>query len=277
MNKFYLFITLLLISFASVAQTGKIRGTVYEASSGEPLIGVTVVIKGTSKGAVTDFDGKFTISAEPGNYDIQVSFISFETVTISGVAVKEGEVTVLDNISLKESVQELQEVVVTAELIKDSESALLTLKKKSANLMDGISAAKFRKIGDSDAAGAVKRVTGVSVEGGKYVYIRGLGDRYTKTTLNNIDIPGLDPDRNSLQIDIFPTNLIDNMTVLKSSLAEMPADFTGGVVNIETKDFPEEKIFDVSASIGYNPSMHFNNEYITYEGSDTDFLGFDNG
>lgn len=277
MYKLVLILAFISTAFASFGQTGKIRGSVYEAATGEPLIGVTVVIKGTTKGAVTDFDGKFEINVEPGKYDVQISFVSFETITISGVEVQNGDVTVLDNIQLKEAVEELQEVVVTAEVIRDSESALITVKRKSANLLDGISAAKFRKIGDGDAAAAVKRVTGVSVEGGKYVYIRGLGDRYTKTTLNNVDIPGLDPDRNSLQIDIFPTNLIDNMLVMKSSLAEMPADFTGGVVNIETKDFPEEKILDVSASVGYNPSMHFNSDYIKQKGSDTDFLGFDNG
>lgn len=265
------------LSLTGFAQSGKIRGTVYEDATGETLIGVTVYIKGTTNGAVTDFDGKFEINTQPGTYDVQVSFVSYETITITGVEVKSGEVTLLENISLKESVEELEEVIITAEVIKDSESALLTVKRKSANLMDGISAAKFKKIGDSDAAGAVKRVTGVSVEGGKYVYVRGLGDRYTKTMLNAVDIPGLDPDRNSLQIDIFPTNLIQNMVVLKSSLAEMPADFTGGVVNIETKDFPEERVFDVSASIGYNPAMHFNSDFVSYEGSSTDVLGFDNG
>jgi outer membrane receptor protein involved in Fe transport len=117
----------------------------------------------------------------------------------------------------------------------------------------------------------------VSVEGGKYVFVRGLGDRYTKTTLNSVDIPGLDPDRNSIQIDIFPTNLIDNLIVSKSSVAEMPADFTGGVVNIETKDFPETKVFSVGLGIGINPSMHFNKNFFTYKGGKTDWLGFDDG
>lgn len=261
----------------AVAQRGTIRGTVIDDGTGEPMLAVTVVVKGTTTGAVTDFDGKFEINLEPGTYDIQASFISYQTVTISGVAVKADEVTVIDQIRLSEAVAQLEEVVVTAEVIRTNEAALLTVKRRSANLMDGISAANFRKIGDSDAAQAVKRVTGVSVEGGKYVYVRGLGDRYTKTMLNAVDIPGLDPDRNSLQIDIFPTNLIDNMIVLKTALAELPADFTGGVVNIETKDFPEEKIVDVSFGMSFNPSMHLNNDFLNYEGSGTDWLGFDDG
>jgi len=264
-------------SIATYAQRGTIRGTVIEDSNGEPLFGVTVQIKGTTNGAITDFDGKFSISAAPGTYDLQVSFVSFQTVTISSLLVEEGDVTVIDQVRLKEDVELLDEVVVTAEVIKTTESALLTVKRKSANVIDGISSASFRKIGDSDAAGAVKRVPGVSVQGGKYVFVRGLGDRYTKTILNGMEVPGLDPDRNSLQLDIFPTNIIDNIVVLKSFTADLPADFTGGIVNIETKDFPVERELSASLSIGINPNMHFNNDYRSYEGSDTDFLGFDDG
>jgi len=272
-----IFALVLLFPTLIFAQKGTIRGSVYDDATGEPLLGVTVQVKGQSIGGSTDFDGKFNISLAPGTYELQVSYISYQTISINEVVVKDGEVTLFDNIRLKEDSQTLQEVIITAQVLRDSESSVLTVKRKSPNVVDGISSAKFRQIGDSDASEAVKRVTGVSVEGGKYVYVRGLGDRYTKTTLNSVDIPGLDPDRNSIQIDIFPTNLIDNMMVMKSSVAELPADFTGGVVNIETKDFPETKMFNVSASVGFNPSMHFNDQYFMYKGGKTDWLGFDDG
>lgn len=273
-----LFFVLFVVSATcAFAQKGTIRGTVIDGGSGESLIGVTVIIKGTTTGATTDFDGNFELLVEPGTYDLEASYISYASVIISGVVASSGKVTVIDQIRLVEDVKQLEEIVIQAEVINTTETALMTLKRRSPNMMDGISAANFRKIGDSDAAEAVKRVTGVSIEGGKYVYVRGLGDRYTKTMLNSVDIPGLDPDRNSIQIDIFPTNLIDNMIVLKSFSPENPADFTGGIVNIETKDFPEERIFEISVKGAYNPSMHFNKENISYEGSETDFLGFDNG
>ena len=232
MPKFTLVLALAIMSLSTMAQDGIIRGRVIEDATGESMIGVSCLIKGTTIGAVTDFDGNFDIKIAAGTYDLQVSFVSFETITISGVEVKEGEVALFNNIRLKESVQELGEVVITAEIIRTSEEALLTVKKRSASLMDGISAASFTKIGDSDASEAIKRVTGVSIEGGKYVYVRGLGDRYTKTVTNGMEIPGLDPDRNSLQIDIFPTNLLQNLIVVKTASAEYPADFTGGLVNI---------------------------------------------
>lgn len=275
MQKFLATLTFVILSTAAFAQKGTIRGTVIEDATGEPLFSVTVLIAGTTTGTITDFDGKFSLHVEPGTYDVQISFVSFRTITISDVQVKSGDAVVIEPIRMQEAVEELEAVVVTADVVKSTEAGLLTVKKKSPNMMDGISSANFQKIGDSNAAGAVKRVTGVSVEGGKYVYVRGLGDRYTKTTLNNTDIPGLDPDRNSLQIDIFPTSLLNNMIILKTATADLPADFTGGLVNIETKDFPDEKIMNVSVGMSYNPSMHFKSNALTYKGSSTDWLGFD--
>lgn len=262
---------------SSFAQNGTIRGKVTDDATGEELIGVNAIIKGTTNGSVTDLEGEFQIAVPPGTYDLQVSYISFETITITGVSVVANKVTLFENIRLKEAVAQLEEVIVTAKVIKDSESALLTIKRKSANVLDGISAQNFKRIGDGDAASAIKRVTGVSVQDGKYVFVRGLGDRYTKSVLNGMDIPGLDSDRNSLQMDIFPTNVIDNLIVLKSFTADLGADFTGGVINIETKDFPEESINKISISAGYNPNMHFNKNYLSYGGGGTDFLGFDDG
>lgn len=268
---------LIILSFSSFAQTGLIRGAVFDDKTGESLIGVTVQVEGTQTGTITDIDGKFEVKVSPGSYNILISYVSYATLKIENTQVTADQVTVLDNIRLKESVEQLAEVVVTAEAIKTSEEALLSVKMKSANLLDGISSTSFRRIGDSDAASAVKRVPGVSIEDGKYVFVRGLGDRYTKSTLNGVDIPGLDPDRNTVQMDMFPTSLIDNIVVLKSFTSDLPGDFTGGIVNIDIKDFPEERVLNFSLSGGFNPSMHFNNDYVTYNGGSTDFLGFDDG
>ena len=269
---FFVFFTLV-----TTAQNGTIRGTVFDGATGESLVGVTVVLQGTTTGTSTDLDGMFSLKVPVGTYSLQVSFISYQPLVIDGVEVKANDVVVLENLKLNESSVELQAVVVTAQAVRTTETALQTLKMRSAVMFDGISSAKFKLIGDATAVEAAKRVTGVSIEGGKYVYVRGLGDRYSKTTLNNLDIPGLDPDKNSLQMDIFPTNLIDNIIVSKNFTADMPADFTGGILNIETKDFPETKITSVSVSTSFNPQMHFNPNYLTYGGGSTDFFGFDDG
>ncbi|TYP95575.1 TonB-dependent Receptor Plug Domain [Fodinibius salinus] len=267
------------LSITSVlyAQQGTIRGTVTDAADGEPLVGVNILVKGTSNGASTDLDGKFDIKVPSGTYDLRLSYISYESMTVRDIDVAPGEVTVVDNIQLQTATEHMEEVVVSAESINISEAALLTKKKNSPNFLDGISSETITQTGASDAADALKKVTGVSIQGGKYVYVRGLGDRYTKTMLNSVEIPSLDPTKNSLQVDIFPTSLIQNMVINKTATAELPADFTGGIVNIETIDFPEKPIFNVSASTNYNPAMHFNNNFLTNSGSKTDFLGFDSG
>lgn len=266
-----------LLSTSVAAQDGIIRGKIIDDVTGEALIGVTVQLMETSKGTSTDFDGVFEIHVAPGTYKLQFSYISYQSLIVEDVVVTAGKLSLIDDIVMRESAEQLEEVVITAEAVRSSEAAVMMLKKRSASMLDGISSSTFRKIGDGDAASAVKRVTGVSVEGGKYVYVRGLGDRYTGTMLNGVDIPGLDPDRNSLQMDIFPTNIIDNMTVSKTAVADMRADFSGGMVNIETKDFPEERIFDISLSTSYTSGMHLNKNYLDYKGGKTDWLGYDDG
>ena len=272
-------IMVLALSFSvnAVAQKGTLRGTIIDDETAEPIFGATIYIQSEGTGTTSDFDGKFELQLDPGEYTLRISYISYQTIEVEDVEIEEGEVTNLGNIRLNPAITELDGVVVTSSRVTISEAAIMTAKMNSPNVIDGISAEAFSKIGVSDAAEALKNVTGVSVEGGKYVYVRGLGDRYTQTMLNSVEIPSLDPDRNSLQIDIFPTNLINNMVITKTAVAEMPANFTGGIVDIETIDFPEEPIYDFSLSFDYNPDMHFNSDFLTYDGSSTDFLGFDSG
>lgn len=266
----------LLFSLISYAQNGIIRGTVYEDETNEALFYANAQIPSTGAVAFTDFDGNFELNLEPGTYDLEISFLGLATLTISDVKVEAGKVTAFENLRLKPSTNELMTVTVTASAMRNTESALLDVKKKSATVMDGISAQNFKRVGDGNAAAAVTRVPGVSIQGGKYVFVRGLGDRYTKTQLMRMDIPGLDPDRNSLQMDIFPTNILQNIVVLKTLTADLPADFSGGLVNIELVDFPTKKTLNISSSLGYTPGMHLV-EGLGHQGSVTDFLGFDSG
>jgi TonB-dependent receptor len=276
MKKILIAITLFGISFTAWSQKGFVRGMVTDGDNGEALIGATISKEGTTTGTAADFSGNYSLSLEPGVHNIVFQFVSYQTKVVSGVIVKSGETTSL-NMILSSEITELESVVITAEQAKDTEVALLTLQRKSANMVDGISAQTFKKVGDSDLSGAMKRVTGVTVQGGKYVYVRGLGDRYTKTTLNDMTIPGLDPDRNAVQIDLFPTNSIENVVIFKTFSPDISGDFTGGIVNVETKEYPDEKSTNITLGLGYNPSMNLNNDFITYNGGKTDFLGFDDG
>jgi len=277
MNKLLLFIALSLFSLSIFAIDGRgtLRGTIIDAGTGEPIMGANVMIENTSIGTVTDFDGNYTLKVEDGIYNLKITALGYASLTIQKVTIIGKKVKSLD-ISLKSEDEQLEEVVITSSKRKNSASALLTMQKKSVKLLDGISSESFSKTGDSDVAGALKRVTGVSVQGGKYVFVRGLSDRYTKTTLNSVSIPGLDPDRNTVQMDLFPTNLVDNIVVYKTFTPDLDGDFTGGLVDISTKDFPRDKTLEIGLGFGYTNNMNFNKDFILYQKQKNDWLGFGN-
>ncbi len=260
-----------------IAQTGTIRGKVIDATTGEALIGANVLLSGTTEGTITDFDGNYTFSEVPaGNQNITISYISYETQVYEDVEVIAGDVVIL-NANLNLDNQQIDEVVITARKREQTEAAVLVMKKKMPSVLDGISSQQISRMGDSNAAAALKRVTGVSVQGGKYVYVRGLSDRYSKTTLNGAEIPGLDPKKNTVQMDLFPSNIIENLMVFKTFSPDLPGSSTGGLVNIVTKDFPDRFTLQFSAELGYNPNVNLRDDFLSYEGGETDWLGMDDG
>lgn len=272
------FLLLFIVPLTAMSQkNGFIRGTIYDDESGNTMPFVKVMIEGTTNGANTDLDGQFSIEVAPGIYTIRISCTNFETLLVENITIQEGEPTVLSNLTMKSATTTLTKVTINAERIDRTETAMLTKKRESSNQIDGISGGAILQTGDGNASSAMARVPGVSIADGKYVYIRGLGDRYNKTLLNGMDIPGLDPDRNSIQMDLFPTNILDNIVVNKTFIASLPADFAGGVIDITLKSFPEKRQRNFAVSGGYNPNFHFNSNYLTYQGGSFDFLGFDDG
>jgi len=275
--KLYKLTSFLLTTFLALqltAQSGKIVGTITDGEYNEPMAFANVLIKNTTTGTTSDFDGKYQLEVSEGNYTIIFSYIGYQSVEISDVNV-EANSEVLVDVTL--NTNSLETVIITTTVRKNTESAVLDLQKKSITLLDGLSAQGIKSSGAGNIASAVKSVPGVSIQGGKYVYVRGLGDRYTKSILNGVDIPGLDPDRNTIQMDVFPTNILENVIVIKSAAAEYPADFTGGVIDIVTKDYPSKESYTFSIGTSYNPNMHLNSNYLSYSGSKTDWLGFDDG
>ncbi|MEM7370725.1 MAG: TonB-dependent receptor [Bacteroidota bacterium] len=268
------FLTLtLLISQSSFAQKGTIRGKVSSASSGEALQGATIRLVANGQirgGAYSDIEGSYTLKAVEGSYDLIVSFISFLNDTIRDVTVTAGQVSIHESVLFEENaVREDLAVEIVAKRDEASNVAFLAKKQNHVNAIDGITFDLVQRTGDANAAAAIRRVVGVTVEGGKYVYVRGLGDRYSKTMLNGAELPGLDPNRNTIQMDIFPSNLIDNIVVYKNFTPDLPGSFTGGLVDIRTKDFPAKFTMKVSASTSFNDQASLNENFLTdetYEG-----------
>jgi hypothetical protein len=260
-----------LICISSYGQT--LEGKVYDDLG--PLMEAEVKIAGTDIGVLTDEEGNFKL-ALPRNksIDIVVSYTFYEDYTIKQLSLKKGETRKFSFLMVMEGGEP---PVIDGKPDLGKANVLLTQQANSSKTFNGTTSQEIARTGDVNAAAAVKRISGVSIEGGKYVFVRGLGDRYTKTVLNGLNIPGLDPDRNSIQLDIFPSNIINNIKVYKTYSPDLPGDFTGGLVDIVTQDFPEKASFNISAGIGFNPQMHLNSDYITNQKGKRDWLGMDDG
>jgi len=268
---------ILFFSQFAISQTGSIKGQIKDHKTGETLIGANVIIKGTNKGAIADFDGNFIIhNLAEGEYTIICSFISYQQIIIANVIVKANTATEL-NFAMQSKAVSIAGATVRARAIRNSENALVAMQLRSATSVNGISQKEISMNGDGNAAASLSRVSGVTIQDGKYIYVRGLGDRYSRTDLNGAMVPSLDPEKNNIQLDLFPSSIINNMMVYKTFSPELPANFAGGYVNIETKKFPEEFMVEIGTSMGYNSQSTLNQGFISYKGGKTDFLGYDDG
>ena len=271
-----IFFILFLFYSNSVISQHIVSGQVFDKNNNESLIGANVVVYSNSEvisGSTSDFDGKFSINLPSGEYTFELSYIGYNNIELDTIV--DGSLF-LGEFFLIESSTFLSDVVISSKQVKNTETAIINLKNKSINSIDAVSSQSINKSGDSNVASAIKRVSGVSVQDGKYVFVRGLGDRYSKTVLNGLDIPTLDPDKNTVQMDIFPTAVIDRIVVFKSFTSNLPADFSGGLVDISTKSIPEEKVVKFSLSTDFSQAS-FNKSFLTYHGGKFDFLGFDDG
>lgn len=272
-----LVLVLLSSATSALAQTGSISGRLVDSETGETLIGANAVVEGSTMGATTDLEGRYEIRAvDAGTYTVGFSFIGYASRFVQNVRVEAGE-TVRIDLALTPEALGLEEVVVEATAVRNAEAALLRERQKSAAVSDAISAEGIGRSGSASAADAMRRVTGASVVGGKYVYVRGLGDRYVNTQLNGSTLPSADPDRNAVPLDLFPAGLLDNIVTAKTFTPDRPGSFTGGSVNIGTRSFPERFSLSLSSSAGYNSQIVGSSPFLTYETGSTDWLGFDDG
>ncbi|KAA3609630.1 MAG: TonB-dependent receptor [Calditrichaeota bacterium] len=278
--KLYIFVMVLAIIIALpgsiFAQKGMVTGQVIDAETSDPLPGANVVVVGTNVGTAANIDGYFTLNLAPGTYDILCSMIGYEKQI-------ELQVIVNTNISkeisfrLKMETIEGEEVVVEAQVERDNSAILLRDRKKAEAVSDAISAEDMSQSGAGDAAAAMKKVTGASVVDGKYVYIRGLGDRYAATTLNGAELPSADPDKQSFQLDLIPSNMLNNINTIKTFTPDKPGTFTGGLVDVTTKNYPQKLTIQMSTSSGYNSVTTGNDNFIQPNSGGHDWLAMDDG
>ncbi len=253
-------ITLFLVAFAFAtsawAQTGTIAGKVQDKKTGETLFNAGVSIEG-GKGTYADFDGNYSLQdMAPGTYNVVVQYVGYQKTTISGVKVTAGKTTAL-NILLEPASDQLGEITVTAEAVRNTVQAIQLTQKRSAIVLEGVSSEQIRKLPDNNSADILKRTSGTTIEGGKYVIVRGLNDRYNMAMVNGAIMPGTDPDRKVFSFDLYPSSMIDNLYVYKTAQPELPAEFAGGLVQIQTKDFPDKNFLNINVGTGMNLGTTF--------------------
>jgi TonB-dependent receptor len=262
--------------FLSAQSKGRIAGRVVDASTGEPLFGVNILITGTTRGTTTDFEGAYAIpNLDAGVYTVMYRYITYATQTVTDITVVDGKATVMD-IAMKSDAIGLSEVTVTATANRQTSASLLSIQRGAVSMQDGISLEQISRSGLGNVAEAMTKVTGASVIGGKYVYVRGLGDRYSSTHLNGMELPSADPDKKAFQLDLIPSRLLDNVITLKTFTADRPGNFSGGLVDVSTKQFPDNFSFSFSMSTSYNDQSSLTDGLLPRR-SATDWLGYDDG
>jgi len=268
---------------ASGEGTGSLRGTVKDIDSGDRLSGASVLIVGTTIGGSTDLDGDYRIDGIPlGTYKVRFSFMGYVTEAIPAVRIEAGESEKLDVRLRREKGAAasftIDDLVVTADRVMSTEVALITERMKAITIGDAISAERISKSPDGSSSDVLKRVTGLSIKDNKFVYVRGITDRYNVTWLDDVTTSSTDTDvdRRSFTFDILPSSLLASAVVVKTATPDLPADFTGGIVRLNTRDIPPGRELKVSVSSSYDETTT-GSEFFRTEGGGTDWLGVDDG
>jgi Outer membrane protein beta-barrel family/Carboxypeptidase regulatory-like domain/TonB-dependent Receptor Plug Domain len=254
---------------------GAIVGVVTDTKFNESIIEAQVTVIGTKTKVFTDLEGRYRLELPPGTYNIRVAYELHQPSRVDTIEVKAGAITRIDTQLVPD-----ESAVETVEIVSDADKTSLegqTLeRKRSASVGDGVGRAEIARTPDRNAAEAAQRVVGATIVGGRFVYVRGLGERYTNALLNGTPLPSTEPDRTTVPLDLFPSLVLDSITINKTFTPDMPADFAGGSVRINTRDFPRQTLFQISLNGGFNSAATFRDR-LTYTGSSTDWLGFDGG
>jgi len=268
-----LFVLLSLFVNTLFSQTGSLKGTVTNKTTGDAIEMARIKIDGINKGTYSDSVGNFNIQGlRAGAYTIICVVDELGSDTLRNVSVKENESTSI-TFQLKSSVKTFEGVNISIEKNKESVNEAEKLKQKSAAVLEVIGKETFNKSPNANAAEIFKRVSGASVQDNKFVVVRGLSDRYNFALINGASLPSSESDRKAFSFDLFPSNMIDNLMITKSATPDLPGEFAGGVININTTEPKTKNFQNIQITSAYNTLSTFKN-FKTYDGSSTDFLGY---
>jgi TonB-dependent receptor len=269
---------------AMVARAGTIEGTVSDDKSGEVLIGANIRVVGTDLGGFTDIDGKFAIRGVPaGTYSLRVFYTGYTTKVVTGIIVLTDGITPaaikLEPVSQDQGdALRIDDTYITAERVTNTYASILMERQRSAVIGDAISAEQIRLSPDGTSSEVLKRVTGLSIVDDKFVFVRGVTDRYNSTTLNGATVTGTDTDadKKSFNFDLIPSQLINNTVVVKAATPDLPGDFSGGLVQVSTLDFPSDFLLTAGAEVGHD-EVSSKQGILVAPGGDEDWKAKDDG
>jgi outer membrane receptor protein involved in Fe transport len=236
---------------AQQVPTGRIVGRVIDATTGQGISDAGVQLVGTTSGVQSGVDGRFTLNRVPaGTVTIQARRIGYAAKTITGLYLGANQ-TLEQNISLKSSAAQVAGLVVTASTERGTVDEALDQQRTAVGVVNAVTAEQISKSPDGDAAQAVQRVSGVTVQDGRYVFVRGLGERYTTASLNGARVPSPEPEKRVVPLDMFPSGLLQSVTTAKTFTPNLQGDFAGALVDIRTKEYPAERSISLQMIGGY--------------------------
>jgi TonB-dependent receptor len=259
-------VALVIAAEACAQQAGSLRGVVYDNDFDVPLAGAQVLVVESGAKTIATPEGSFVFpELKPGTYTLIVTKDGYTRLVKSGVVVLEGQLTEIDT-RLDGAFEEMDEFVAQDLQVGGGEAALLKLRSDSASLVDAISSDLMSKAGVGDAAQALKLVSGATVQDGKYAVVRGLPDRYVNSQMNGVRLPTADEDKRAVQLDQFPSNVIDSIVVSKTFAPDQQGDASGGAVNVRLKGVPAETILQFKSEVSYNTQAGGRSNFLSYSG-----------
>ena len=253
---------------------GTLTGRIVD-EHGEGLIGATVRIIETGGGQVTDFDGNYSLQLAPGTYTVEIAYVGYETKQIQEVNITAGKETSLSvDLAIADNV--LGTVVVTGSYKTSNTAGAMKIQQSMPQLSTVVSSEMIGKTADKNLGEALKRVTGVTTMSNKYVAVRGMGERWNEASLDGIPLPSTESNSKAFGFDLIPTSLIDNVTVLKTATPDVSGNFSGGLIQITTRDIPTKDFISISAGTSYNSLSTFQTQKYRIRGK-WDWLGYDDG
>ncbi|QTN31469.1 TonB-dependent receptor [Akkermansiaceae bacterium] len=253
-----------------------IFGEVSDATTLNPIAGALVEIAGTGRTSETDAQGKYRFDGvPPGTFNIEASQLGYfgDTTVITVIEGSPSEVRFglrVKPTDDSENVFTMEEETVIGEYQGDSQGDLFMDLELTSSIASGISKDDFSRSGIGDAGDAVAKISGANIVGGRYAVVRGLGDRYSNTLVNGALISSADPSKKAVQLDLFPSDLLESISIYKTFTPELPAEFAGGTVAIKTLQFPSERILKVEYGQRYN--MNLDGDFFT-SGADLGLFG----